>query len=190
MPIRVIQADITVVPEHGESRSESHLLITTLFDHVTAPALQIVKLCAERWEAETGYADLKIHLSGMRNVLRSTEPNGVAQELYALLIAYQIVQIIRARAARENPDDAPVDPDRISFTVTLRALVRSVGRATPPALLDDFHEIWSSPRLDRRGRTKTRERKGTLKYARAVSRTPLSRAEYKITIQSPQPTGP
>ncbi|MFF3413049.1 IS4 family transposase, partial [Streptomyces sp. NPDC002742] len=188
MPIRVIQADITVVPEHGESRSESYLLITTLFDHVTAPALQIVKLYAERWEAETGYADLKIHLSGMRNVLRSAEPNGVAQELYALLIVYQIVQIIRARAARENHDDAPVDPDRISFTVTLRALVRSVGRGTPPALLDVFHEIWSSPRLERRGRTKTRERKGTLAYARAVSRTPLSRAEYKITIQAPQPT--
>jgi len=147
-------------------------------------------LYAERWEAETGYADLKIHLSGMRNVLCSTEPNGVAQELYALLIVYQIVQIIRARAARENPEDVPVDPDRISFTITLRALVRSIGRGTPPALLDVFHEIWSSPRLERRGRTKTRERKGTLAYAQTVRTAPLSRAEHKVIIQSPHLTGP
>ncbi|MFI6662850.1 transposase [Streptomyces sp. NPDC050523] len=190
MPIRVIRADITVIPEHGEPRSKPCILLTTLLDPVAAPARQIAELYAERWEAETGYADLKIHLSGSRNVLRSTTPNGVAQELYALLIVYQLVQIIRSRAARKDPDDAPVDPDRISFTVTLRALVRRIGRGTPLVLLDVFSEIWSSPRIERRGRTKTRERKGTLAYARAVRTMLLSRATYKITIRPRHPTGP
>ncbi|MBG0825987.1 IS4 family transposase [Planomonospora sp. ID91781] len=190
LPIRVIHADIGIVPEHGEPRVEPYLLITTLLDPTVAPAAQVAALYAERWEAETGYADLKIHLSGPQAVFRSKDPDGVAQEVYALFIVYQIVQIARATAAREHPRPEPVDPDRISFTVTLRALVRSIGRAAACGLSAVLNEIWASPQLVRRSRTKTRERKGTLAYARAVQKTPLSRTVYTITIRPPDTTEP
>lgn len=190
LPIRVIQADIAIIPERGEPRTECYLLITTLLDPATAPAAQVAALYAERWEAETGYADLKIHLGAAQSVLRSKDPNGVAQEVYALLTVYQIVQITRARAAREHPELEPVDTDRISFTVTLRALVRTIGRTTGHGLSAVLDEIWTSPRLIRRSRSKTRERKGTLAYARAIQKTPLSRVTYKITIRSPDTAEP
>jgi hypothetical protein len=185
--IRVIEATVTVVAELGETRSEPYLLITTLLDPAVAPAQKIAELYHERWESETGYADLKTYLRGRQHILRSKTPNGVAQELYALLIVYQLVQITRSQAARAHPERTDLDPDRVSFTVTLRALVRSIGEtATTGRLLRDvLEEIWGQPLLERRPRAKPHELKGTPAFARAVERTPPGRVAYKITTRQP-----
>lgn len=186
--IRVIEASITVIPESGPSRTETYRLITTLLDPKRAPADDIVRLYAERWEIETAFADLKTCLRSHQKVLRSKDPAGVAQELYALLIVYQLVQMTRARAAREDPRAAGVDPDRISFTVTLRALARTIGTAALPAqLLDDaLREIHAQPTLTRRPRAKPRELKGTVALARAIENRPPGKVTYKITTRSPR----
>jgi hypothetical protein len=66
-------------------------------------------------------------------VLRSTEPDGVYQELYAYLITYQAIRsLIAAAATSEN-----IDPDRLSFTVALRATRRWITTAAtaPPTIL-------------------------------------------------------
>jgi hypothetical protein len=159
-----------------------------LLDPVVAPAEKIAELYHERWESETGYADLKTYLRGRQHVLRSKTPNGVAQELYALLIVYQLVQITRSRAARAHPGQTDLDPDRVSFTVTLRALARSIGEtATADRLLRDvFEEVWGQPLLQRRPRAKPHELKGTPAFTRAVQRTPPGRVTYKITTRKPQ----
>lgn len=111
----------------------------------------------------------------------------MAQELYALLIVYQLVQITRSRAARTHPDQADLDPDRVSFTVTLRAPARSIGEtATAGHLLQDvFEEVWGQPPLQRRPRCKPRELKGTPAFVRAVQRLPPRRVAYKITTRTP-----
>lgn len=186
--IRVIEAEVTVVPEQGETRTERYLLITTLLDPQTAPAAQIAELYHERWESETGYADLKTYLRGRQYVLRSKDPNGVAQELYALLIVYQIVQITRLRAARDHPDQPGLDPDRISFTVTLRALARTINHPTQagPRLREALEEIWGQPLITRRSRAKPREIKGTPAFTRAIEHTPPGTVQYKITTRRPQ----
>jgi len=113
MPIRVVEYTVTVVPEIGQARTESYRLITTLLDPATAPARQIARIYAERWESETGYADLKTYLRGRQQILRSKDPDGVAQEIYALLIVYQLVQLARIKAAGNRPGQEPLDPDRI-----------------------------------------------------------------------------
>jgi len=138
-------------------------------------------------QSETGYADLKTYLRGRQHILRSKSPNGVAQELYALLIVYQLVQITRSRAARAHPDQTGLDPDRVSFTVTLRALTRSIGEtATAGRLLQDvFEEVWGQPLLQRRPRGKPHEIKGTPAFVRAVQRTPPGRVTYKVTTRKP-----
>jgi hypothetical protein len=66
-------------------------------------------------------------------VLRSTDPDGVYQELYAYLITYQAIRTLIAQAAALED----VDPDRLSFTVALRAIRRwitSTATATTPIL--------------------------------------------------------
>ncbi len=109
----------------------------------------------------------------------------MAQELYALLIVYQLVQITRARAARTYPHAEALDPDRLSFTVTLRALVRTIGRTAPPARLlhDALREIHAHPLLTRRPRAKPRERKGTVALAKAITTRPPSKVDNKITTE-------
>jgi hypothetical protein len=54
-----VEATVTVIPEHGQPRTESYRLITTLLDPRQAPAGQVAELYAERWESEIAYADLK-----------------------------------------------------------------------------------------------------------------------------------
>jgi hypothetical protein len=133
---------------------------------------------------------LKTYLRGGQSVLRSKTPNGVAQELYALLVVYQLVQVARARAARDHPLHDDLDPDRISFTVTLRALARTIGnRAGTGRLFHDvLEEVWSHPLIHRRPRAKPRGLKGTPAFSRAITTTPPGRITYKITTRSPAAT--
>jgi hypothetical protein len=185
MPIRVVEYTVTVVPEIGQARTESYRLITTLLDPATAPAGQIARTYAERWESETGYADLKTYLRGRQQILRSKDPGGVAQELYALLIVYQLVQLARIQAAGTRPGQEPLDPDRISFTVVLRALTRSISEPSSRWLFRDvLDEIWGQPLLTRRPRSKPRERKGTVAFAKACQQHPPSTVTYKLTMRS------
>ena len=51
----------------------------------------------------------------------------VRQEVWAFLSACQLIHAARADAAEAAPED--LDPDRISYTVTLRAVRRQI----PPA---------------------------------------------------------
>jgi hypothetical protein len=87
----------------------------------------------ERWESENGYQELKTFQRGARTVLRSTEPDGIYQELYAYLITYQAIRSLIATAAAIDG----VDPDRLSFTIALRAVRRWITTAATasPAVL-------------------------------------------------------
>jgi hypothetical protein len=58
-------------------------------------------------------------------VLRSTDPDGVRQEIYAYLITYQAIRRLITQAATT----AGVDPDRLSFTTALRAVRRWITTA-------------------------------------------------------------
>ena len=177
---------VTVIPETGQPRTESYRLITTLPGPGTAPAGHIARVYAERRESETGYADLKTYLRGRQQILRSKDPGGVAQELHALLIVYQLAQLARIRATGNRPGQQPCDPGHISFTVVLRALIRSIGEPSSQRLLHDVpDEIWNQPLLTRRPRSKPRERKGTAAFAKACEQHPPSTVTYKLTMRTP-----
>jgi hypothetical protein len=113
--VRVITAQITITTSDTR-RTETYRLLTSVLDP-DVPALEIVALYHERWEIETGFAELKSTSLGGR-VLRSRTPAGVEQEIYALLITHQALRIAISDATVARPD---VDPDRGSFTVALHA---------------------------------------------------------------------
>src|SRR6266700_3618790 len=79
----------------------------------------------DRWEEETANDQLKTHLRGPGRVLRSRLPDLVRQEIWAWLSVHYAVAVLVARA----PEAADLDPDRISFTRTLR-LVRRTATGT------------------------------------------------------------
>src|SRR5207244_1894445 len=94
-------------------RSGLYRLVTTLLDAQEYPAGQLIRLYHERWEIETAYLELKSSMLGGR-VLRARTPVGIEQEVYALLITYQLLRTAIADATCASTD---LDPDRASFAI-------------------------------------------------------------------------
>jgi hypothetical protein len=84
--VRVIDAQITVTTSEG-TRASGYRLITTLLNPNIHPAGELITLYHQRWEIETAYLELKSSILGGR-VLRARTPDGIDQELHALLIVY------------------------------------------------------------------------------------------------------
>jgi hypothetical protein len=116
VPVRVIDATWTVTTSTGRVTSDCRLL-TTLTDTTRFTASDLAVLYHERWEVETAYLELKSTILGGR-VLRARTPDGIEQEVYALLVTYQALRTALADAASTVPG---TDPDRASFTIALNA---------------------------------------------------------------------
>jgi hypothetical protein len=91
-------------------------LLTSLVDAKTYPSDEVIALYHERWELEIGYDELKTDMLARQETIRSKSPRTVAQELWGLLLAYNLVRLEMQRIA----DDAKVEPTRISFITALR----------------------------------------------------------------------
>ena len=121
--------DITVrvieyrLEDQGGNVTETFTLITTLLDPQAAPAGELAELYRARWEIETALGSLKAQMKGPGVVLRSKTPDGVVQEVWALLCAYHAVrELISAAAAL-----AREDPLRICFVNALDVVRGRVG---------------------------------------------------------------
>jgi hypothetical protein len=178
--IRVIEATITTTPAGGPPRSERCRLITTLPDPRQAPAWAIAACYAQRWEIENSYREIKVFTRGPGRVLRSCDPAGITQEIWALLCACQLIHTARTGAATAGNG---LDPDRISCTVTLRAIRRALtapaarGAITAEALTQLLppRRHRSYPRLNHTSTAKRRTAR--------TSRTATITAQ--ITIEAP-----
>jgi hypothetical protein len=127
--VRVIEAQITIATSAGR-RAGIYRLATTLTDHRAYPAADLIMLYHQRWEIETAYLELKSAILGGR-VLRARTPAGIDQEIYALLVTYQILRTAMADATASMPG---TDPDRASFTIAWQAardqLIQAAGIIT------------------------------------------------------------
>lgn len=90
-------------------------LFTSLLDPELYPAKDLIRLYHKRWEIELAYDEIKTDTLEQEESLRSKNPDLVLQEIYGLLIAYNLVRVMMARAAR----DAGVEPCRMSFRNSL-----------------------------------------------------------------------
>ncbi|MEU3096683.1 IS4 family transposase [Streptomyces sp. NPDC006967] len=110
--VRVIDCEITVTTAAGKHTGH-YRLATTLLGHHRHPAAELTALYHQRWEIETAYLELKSTILGGR-VLRARTPEGIDQEIYALLVVYQLLRTAMADAAGTRPG---TDPDRASFSI-------------------------------------------------------------------------
>lgn len=105
-----------VVRKAGVSKASEIRLWTTLLDAKAHPALVLLKLYAQRWEAELYYHQLKIDLRSTE-LLQSHTVHTAAQELAALVLASAVL----ARQRLECSTQAQVETLRISFAKVLEA---------------------------------------------------------------------
>ncbi|MGH3448057.1 MAG: IS4 family transposase [Nocardioidaceae bacterium] len=120
-PLTVRVIDYTL--DDGRDNPTSYRLLTTLTDHIEAPAEQLALAYAERWEIENTFDELKTHQRGPRIVLRSKSPELVLQELWGHLCCHYAIRTLMHDTAAVGGRD----PDRVSFTAALRTTRRSIA---------------------------------------------------------------
>ena len=114
--VRIIAATVTVTCHDGTTYGGSYRLATTLLDHRAYPAAALTALYHERWEHEIAYLALRHTLLAGR-VLRSRDPEGLKQEMWALLAIYQALRIAITDAIATVPG---TDPDRASYQIAVQ----------------------------------------------------------------------
>jgi hypothetical protein len=114
--VRIITASVTVTCHDGTSYGDSYRLATTLLDHRSYPAEALITLYHERWQHEIAYLALR-HTLLQGRVLRSGDPAGLEQEMWALLALYQALRIAITDAVTTVPG---TDPDRASYQIAVQ----------------------------------------------------------------------
>ena len=94
-------------------------LLTSMLDPSAFPASEVAALYHERWEIELAYDEIKTDMLDREETLRSKTPDGVDQELWGVLIAYNLVRLEMERIA----DEMRLPPTRISFVTALTRVI-------------------------------------------------------------------
>ena len=121
LPRELRLREVRVRISQGGFRTKEVVVVTTLLDHEKYSAADLAKLYRARWQAELDLRSLKITL-GM-DVLRCKTPAMVRKEIWAHLLAYNLIRTVMAQAAvtQETPMRA------ISFKGTLQTMHAFAG---------------------------------------------------------------
>jgi len=121
MLVRVISYTFTD-PRIPGAGAQVYRLVTTLLDPFLYPAKELAVLFHERWHAELVIGETRTVLRLSARTLRSLTPEGVLQELYALLVAHTVLRTLMLRAATQQG----MAPTALSLTGTIRILDESL----------------------------------------------------------------
>jgi hypothetical protein len=128
--IRVIEYTVhSSGPDGIEEPSEVFCLVTDLLDVEAYPALDLACAYPMRWGCETVIGHHKTDMGQGNAVLRSKDPEGVAQEMWALFAVYQAIHTLIGAAV----DATGIPPDQISFPHALSAVTDTVTAGFPPS---------------------------------------------------------
>ncbi len=113
------------LPKHWRARAiagcDGHgkpvYLLTSLTDRKRHPADSVRRCYLHRWQIETSYREMKQSMMGMALSLRSHSVASTRQEIWGMLIAYNLVRFEMARTAEQ----AKCPPTDISFVLALHA---------------------------------------------------------------------
>lgn len=123
-------------------KGKEYRILTSLTDVMRFPAEEIVDLYRHRWEIELGYREMKQTLLNSEYTLRSKRPDMVEQELWGLLLAYNLIRSAMTEAAQRKG----VWPNQLSFSgcaSTLTAFLLTTPLNSPgtlPTLYDNLIE--------------------------------------------------
>jgi len=97
-------------------RVKDLIVVTTLSDHETYSKEEILDLYHERWHAEIDLRSIKTQMK--MDILRCKTPEMVRKEIWAHLLAYNLVRKVMAQAAEAHQ----LTPRQISFAGAMQTL--------------------------------------------------------------------
>jgi Insertion element 4 transposase N-terminal/Transposase DDE domain len=123
-PLKIRVVDYQV-EGHGVCR-----LFTSLLDHKRFPARAVAELYHERWELELAFDELKTDMLNRKECLRSKYPDGVEQEVWSILLTYNLIRREMALTAQAHN----AKPSTMSFKASMLFIHDFfVSYATDPA---------------------------------------------------------
>lgn len=87
-------------------------ILTSMIDPMRFPAADIVDLYDHRWEIELGFREMKQSLLDNRFTLRSNQPELIRQELWGILLAYNLIRYQMVLMAKSLDG---IHPNQLSF---------------------------------------------------------------------------
>jgi len=76
----------------GKVNGKESDILTSMTDPMRFPVAEIVDLYAHRWEIELGFREMKQSLLDSQFTLRSNQPELIKQELWGILLAYNLIR--------------------------------------------------------------------------------------------------
>lgn len=173
------------LPEQMTARLTSYQLngktyrvLSSLIDTLRYPYDEITELYSQRWEIELGFREMKQGMHQSKYTLRSKKPDMVRQELWGLLLAYNLIRIAMIDATEE---DESLSPTRLSFSLCMRHIV-AFFMFTPihsaSKLPAKYHELLETLRL-----CKLPDKVADRNYPRAIKKK-TRKYPYKRKSQS------
>jgi hypothetical protein len=182
LPDRIAVRELRVRVEQAGFRVDELVLVTTLLDAKAYTKEEVAGLYFKRWNIELDLRSIKVDMQ--MDVLRCMSPEMVEKEIWAHLLAYNVVRSLMADAAREHGEE----PRRSSFKgamQTIRAFEESIRGAGPSRrseLLEERLRAIASHRVgDRPGRAEPRAKKRRPKPHRLL--TVPRREARKLLLQ-------
>jgi hypothetical protein len=183
-PKELLMRQVTVDARDRENRAGVFKVVTTILD-ASIDGGQIGALYEQRWSGEVDIRSIKSTMQ--MDVLRCKAPEMVEKEIWAHLLAYNLLRTVMAVAAAEHG----IEPRRVSFKGAKQAVTAFAPKleaARPgdrPALLDALLSVIAYHRVgDRPGRWEPRARKrrpkpsARLNQTRAEARLPENRSKW------------
>jgi Transposase DDE domain len=183
-PKSLVMRQVRVDARGKNNRVEQFRVVTTILD-ASIGGKQIGELYERRWEGEVDIRSIKSTMK--MDVLRCKTPEMVRKEIWAHLLAYNLLRTVMAVAAAENG----TEPRKVSFKGAKQVVTAFAPKieAAPPegraALIDALLTAVAYYRVgDRLGRWEPRARKRRpkpgyrLMQPRAATRLPQNRSKY------------
>lgn len=133
LTLRLVRVNI----EQSGFRTQQITVVTTLLDCQIYPAADVATLYRARWHAELDLRSLKVTLA--MDVLRGKTPQIVRKEIWAHLLAYNLIRTLIAQAAVQHG----VLPRSLSFKAALQTM-HAFGMflcLCPSSRLHDLHSM-------------------------------------------------
>jgi hypothetical protein len=183
-PKTLLMRQVSVDARDKDNRVEQFKVITTILD-ASIDGGQIGKLYERRWDGEVDIRSIKSTMK--MDVLRCKTPEMVRKEIWAHLLAYNLLRTVMAVAAAENG----IEPRQVSFKgakQTVTAFAPKIEAARPEdretlikAMLVAMasHRVGNRPgRWEPRARKRRPERAARLTQPRDIAKLPQNRSKW------------
>ena len=116
-------------------------VLTSMSDPLKYPKADIVDLYGHRWEIEHGFREMKQHLLNNELTLRSRKPELVEQELWGVVLAYNLLRFMMAQMAYSLKGTEPYQIGFKQASLYLTAQLSLLPAVSPGKIPKIINEI-------------------------------------------------